>query len=169
MYSFGEILELQLLYVTSSYPLALKSKNPCVYTIRYTSINMAIYLVLASVPLVWLCFTAYCLFRNHQRALELNVPIVYALISSYNPIWIVFQTAFPFIFNIIPFNAIPFLRYSRLGWEFHDRSKTFERLGDAWVLVTPDKIWLYVAQADAAYEIFSRGRDFGRAVWMLGN
>lgn len=130
---------------------------------------MTFYLVLASIPLVWLCFTAYRLFRNHQRALELNVPIVYAPISSDTPIWIAFQTAFPVIFKLIPFSAIPFLRYCRIGWEFHDRSKTHERLGDAWVLVTPDKNWLYVAQADAAYEIFSRHRDFERAVWMLGN
>lgn len=129
---------------------------------------MAIYFVLASVPLVWLCFTAHRLFRNRQRALTLNVPIVYALVSSDNPIWIALQTAFPFIFDIISLDTIPFLRYSRLGWEFHDRSKTFEKLGDAWVLVTPDKNWLYVAQADTAFEIFSRGRDFGRAVWMLG-
>ena len=130
---------------------------------------MAVYLVLASLPLVWLCFTAYRLFRNQQRASELHVPIVYALISSDNPLWIAFQTGFPVICNFIPFDAIPILRYSRLGWEFHDRSKTFERLGDVWVLVTPDKNWLYVAQADTAYEIFSRGRDFGRAVWMLGD
>lgn len=130
--------------------------------------NMGIYLVLASLPLLWVCSTAYRLFRNRQRALELNVPIVYAPISSDTPIWIALQTAFPFVFNLIPFSAIPFLRYCRIGWEFHDRSKTHERLGDAWVLVTPDKNWLYIAQADAAYEIFSRGRDFGRAVWMLG-
>ena len=129
---------------------------------------MVIYSVLASVPLVWLCFTAYRLFRNHQRALKLNVPIVYALISSDNPIWIAFQTAFPFIFDIISLDDIPSLRHSRLGWEFHDRSRTFERLGDVWVLVTPEKNWLYVAQADTAYEILSRGHDFERAVWMLG-
>ena len=129
---------------------------------------MAIYFVLASVPLVWLCYTAYRLLRNHQQASKLNVPIVYALVSSDNPLWIALQTGFPFIFDVIPLHAIPFLRHSRLGWEFHDRSKTFERLGDAWVLVTPEKNWLYVAQADTAYEIFSRGRDFGRAVWMLG-
>ena len=129
---------------------------------------MAMYLALASFPLVWLCYTAYRLSCNHRRAAELHVPIAYALISSDNPLWIAFQTAFPFIFDIIPVNAIPFLRHSRLGWEFYDRSKTFERLGDVWVLVTPEKNWLYVAQADTAYEIFSRGRDFERAVWMLG-
>ena len=76
---------------------------------------MVIYLVLASIPLVWLCIIAYRLFRNHQRALELNVPIVYALISSDNPIWIALQTAFPSLFNIIPSHILPFLRYSQLS------------------------------------------------------
>lgn len=129
---------------------------------------MIVHFILSSVPLVWLCLMAYRLFCHYQGALKLNVPIVYAVISSDNPIWIAFQTVFPFVFDIVPLDAIPFLRHSRLGWEFYDRSRTFERLGDVWVLVTPEKNWLYVAQADAAYEILSRGRDFERAVWMLG-
>ena len=130
---------------------------------------MLVYLFLASLPLVWLCTTTYCLMHNYRLALKLNVPIVYAPISSDTPLWIAFQSAFPFIFKVIPFNNLSFLRYCGLGWEFHDRSKTHERLGDAWVLVTPSKNWLYVAQAGSAYDIFARGRDFGRAVWMLGN
>ena len=130
---------------------------------------MVLYLVLASLPLVWLCSTTFGLLRNRRRALKLEVPIVYAPISSDTPLWIAIQTAFPIIHKVVPFDDISFLRYCRLGWEFHDRSKTHERLGDAWVLVTPSKNWLYVAQAGAAYEIFSRGRDFERAVWMLGS
>ena len=129
---------------------------------------MVTFLALISLPLAWVCWTAYRLIRNRKQALELKVPIVYAPISSDNPLWIAFQNAFPFVFNIIPFNDIDFLRYCRLGWEFHDRSKTHKGLGDTFVLVTPDKNWLYVAEAEAAYDIFSRGRDFGRPVWMLG-
>ena len=149
------LLEIQLLYVRFSDSIALTSKKSVSNRIDIRPQTMATYLVLASFPLVWLCYTAYRLFCNHRRASELHVPIVYALISSDNPLWIAFQTAFPFLCDIVPFESISFLRYSRLGWEFHDRSKTFERLGDAWVLVTPDKIWLYVAQADAASDVFS--------------
>lgn len=91
-----------------------------------------------------------------------------APISPDNSIWIALQTAFPFIIRRIPFGSIPLLRYCRLGWEFGDRYMTHQRLGDAWVLVTPGRNWLYVAQAEAAYDIFARGRDFGRPVFMLG-
>ena len=138
-------------------------------SVPFSPTTMVVYLILALLPLAWLITAIYGLVNNHRQALKLNVPIVYAPISSDTPIWIALQNAFPFIFKIVPFDKISCLRYCRLGWEFHDRSKTHERLGDAWVLVTPSKNWLYVAEAGAAYDIFSRGRDFGRAVWMLGN
>lgn len=129
---------------------------------------MAVYMALALIPLTWLFINAYRLLANYRRAPALHGPLVLALISPDNPIWIALQTALPCVFRHIPFQSISFLRYSRLGWEFHDRYKTHQRLGDAWVLVTPDRNWLYVAQAEAACEIFARGRDFGRPVFMLG-
>lgn len=70
--------------------------------------------------------------------------------------------------QMLPFGSIPLIRYCRLGWEFYDRYKTYRRLGDAWILVTSERNWLYVAQGQAAMEIFARGRDFGRPVFMLG-
>lgn len=74
---------------------------------------MAMYFILASVPLAWRCFTAHRLFRNNQRALKFNVPLVYTLVSSDNAIWIALQTVFPVIFAIVFLNAIPFLHYGR--------------------------------------------------------
>jgi hypothetical protein len=129
---------------------------------------MAVYMGLALIPLIWSLITAYRLLANYRRASRLGQPLVLAPISPDNSIWIALQTAFPFIFRRIPFVSIPLLRYCRLGWEFHDRYTTHQRLGDAWVLVTPDRNWLYVARAEAAYDIFARGRDFGRPVFMMG-
>ncbi len=128
---------------------------------------MAAQLLLAFVPVVWCCYNAYCLLINYRRASCLNIPIVCVLVSPDNPFWIALQTAFSYGFKYIPFDALSFTRYCRLGWEFHDRYKTHQRLGDVWMLVTPDRNWLYIAQAEAAYAVFSRGREFGRPVWML--
>ena len=89
-------IETKALHVRFSYSSTATSKNHWIPTGRYTSIEMGIYLALASIPLAWLCLKAYRLFRNHQRALELKVPIVYAPISPDTPLWIAFQTAFPF-------------------------------------------------------------------------
>lgn len=119
----------------------------------------ALYMTLVLISLTWLSLNAYRLLINYRRALSFKQPIVFAPISPNNPIWIALQTTFPFIFRRILFASIPLLRYCRLGWEFHDWYRTHERFGDAWVLVTPDRNWLYVAQGEAAYEIFFRGRD----------
>ena len=129
---------------------------------------MNIGIVLASISIAWFAFQACRLFLNYRQAMQIGLPLVFAPVSPDNPIWIALQTAFPSFFKHVPFGAVSWLRYCRLGWEFHDRYKTHERLGDAWMLVTPDKNWLYVGQGKAAHDIFSRNRDFGRPVWMLG-
>lgn len=129
---------------------------------------MELLLLLACMPVGWALYNAYCLLLNYRRASSLHLPVICVLVSPENPIWIALQTGASFVFRRLPFEAFPVTRYSRLGWEFHDRYKTYERVGELWVLVTPNRNWLYVAQAEAAYEIFTRGRDFGRPVWMLG-
>lgn len=127
----------------------------------------SITLLFTAVPLLWMLWGAYNLYINYQQASKLHVPLVFAPVSPDNPMWIAIQTAFPLVFRHVPFQSIPWIRYCRLGWEFHDRYRTHERLGDAWILVTPNRNWLYVANNEAAADIFSRSRDFGRPVWML--
>ena len=130
--------------------------------------EMAILILLVVFATSWCLYNLYCLRINHRRASQLNVPSVFVFISPDNPIWIAIQTALPVVFWHVPFHYFSFTRYSRLGWEFHDRYKTSQRFGDAWMLVTPARNWLFVSKAEAACDIFSRGRDFGRPVWMLG-
>lgn len=125
-------------------------------------------LLLSFVPGAWILYNAYCLMVNYRRASQLKIPTVCIPVSPDSPVWLALQTGFTSVFKYIPFDAVSFTRHCRLGWEFHDRYKTNERLGDAWMLVTRDRNWLYVAQAEAAHDIFSRSREFGRPVWMLG-
>ena len=128
---------------------------------------MAILILMALVPMVWCFYNTCCLLVNYRRASQLDIPIICVPISPDNPLWIALQTAFSSSFKYIPFDAFSVTRYCRLGWEFHDRFKTHLRLGDVWILVTPDKNWLHIAQAETAHDIFLRNRDFGRPVWML--
>ena len=118
--------------------------------------------------LAWLLYNCYCLLQNYRRASRLELPMVLIPVSPTNTLWIALQTTFSSLFQWIPFDSTSFTRHCRLGWEFHDRYETHQRLGDAWLLVTPHYNWLYVAEAEAATEIFSRNKDFGRPVWMLG-
>lgn len=124
--------------------------------------------LLILLPFAWLVYKARCLLLNYRRASPLNLPVVWAPVSPDSQVWIAIQVAFSSILKYLPLEASSLTRHCRLGWEFYDRYKTHERLGNAWVLVTPHRNWLYVADAEAAHEIFSRGRAFGRPVFMLG-
>jgi hypothetical protein len=128
-----------------------------------------LYLILPILLLfAWLLYKVRCLLLNYRRAASLNLPIVWASVSPDSQVWIVIQVGFSSIMKYVPLEAFSYTRYCRLGWEFHDRYKTHERLGNAWLLVTPHRVWLYVVESEAAHEIFSRGRDFGRSVFMQG-
>lgn len=119
--------------------------------------------------LSFLLYNVYSLYLNYKNASALGLPRVVSPITPDNPLWIAFQTIFKTIIRRFPFGAFSFTKHTRLGWEFHDRFHTHVRLGDAWVLVTPTRNWVFVANAEAVTDIFSRGRDFVRPVWMLGN
>ncbi|MCJ1385982.1 hypothetical protein MMC17_009107 [Xylographa soralifera] len=73
------------------------------------------------------------------------------------------------IFKRLPLDSVSFTRCCRFGWEFKDRYTTHLRLGDAWILVTPEKNWLFVVDVDAVSDIFARGRDFTRPTWMYAS
>ena len=128
------------------------------------------YLLLAFLlPLTGLLFYGVCaICVNYVNARKLSLPIIIIPISPDNPLWIAFQISFSRLLRHFPFEATSFTRHCRLGWEFHDRFRTHARLGDAWILVTPAKNWLYVANDKAVNDIFSRSRDFVRPIWMLG-
>lgn len=127
---------------------------------------MALLFSVACVVLLWFLYNIYCFLSNYRRASQLEIPVVIAPISPDNPLWIALQTGFSSIFRYIPFEIFSFTRHCRLGWEFHDRYKTHQRLGDSWILVTPDRNWFHTSKAEVAYDILSRSRDLGRPVWM---
>ncbi|THV49226.1 hypothetical protein BGAL_0205g00030 [Botrytis galanthina] len=115
----------------------------------------------------FLLYNVYSLYLNYKDASALGLPRVISPITPDNPLWIALQTIFKTAVRQFPFGAVSFTRHTRLGWEFHDRFHTHVRLGDAWVLVTPTRNWICVANAATVTDIFSRGRDFVRPIWML--
>ena len=124
--------------------------------------------ILLTLPTLWTLYSTYCLLVNYLKALKLGLPIIIVPVTPESPLWIAFQTAFGSVLRFLPFAATSFTRHCRLGWEFEDRYQTHARLGDVWMLVTPARNWLYVANAEAVTEIFGRGRDFINPAWMLG-
>lgn len=129
---------------------------------------MGVLPLIALFPIAWFSYNAYCLYQNLQQARRLKIPTICVLVSPDNPLWIALQASLSFLFRYVPLDAFSFTRYCHLGYEYRDRYRTHQRLGDAWVLVTPNKNWIYLAQAEAAVEVYSRNRDFVRCLWMLG-
>ncbi|RYO79854.1 hypothetical protein DL766_003109 [Monosporascus sp. MC13-8B] len=127
---------------------------------------MIVQLFLGSV-LAYLLWSIICLEINARKARSLKVPFVRIPIDSNNVPWTIVQ---PHVWNIldrlpIKWSSYPdFVRYSRRGWHFADKSETHVRLGPVWALVTPVAIYLHFADADAINEIFTRRTDFVRPI-----
>jgi hypothetical protein len=68
----------------------------------------------------------------------------------------------------LPFSDNNFTRYNYRGWEMDDRLRTHQELGDAFVMVSPGRIWLYIANPDTLTDVFRRRLDFPRCVELTG-
>ncbi|KAL8837432.1 MAG: hypothetical protein Q9170_002516 [Blastenia crenularia] len=128
---------------------------------------MTLYLFLAVVlilpPAAWILYSWYCLWQNYQIARKIGVPLIIIPISHENPLWMVVDKKFFIpLFERFPFGTGTFTRYNWRGWEFADKSKSHEELGDVFVVVTPGRNWLYLCNAEALLDVFQRRTDFPR-------
>lgn len=72
------------------------------------------------------------------------------------------------VLSWIPFGSGSFTRYAHRGWDVHDRAKTFLELGDAFILVTTGRNWLYICNADTLMELLQRKSEFRRPLEIMG-
>lgn len=77
-----------------------------------------------------------------------------------NPLWVISQKLFLSLIKNLPFGLGSFSRYNVRGWVYYDKYKMHAELGDAWLNVTPGENMLYIADPDAAIDVFSRRKDF---------
>ncbi|KAI0402397.1 cytochrome P450 [Xylaria palmicola] len=90
------------------------------------------------------------LAQNYFAARQIGLPIRVIPISHTNPI--------PFI------GSSSFTRYNYRAWELADRYYSHAEMGDAFIMVTPGRNWLYVANPAALMDIFCRRIDFPRCL-----
>lgn len=127
--------------------------------------------ILGSV-VAYMIWTFVELELNVRKARQLDVPYIRLPIDSNNVLWTISQ---PYVWNMLdrlpfPWFSYPdFVRYSRRGWHYVDRSDTHVRLGPVWALVTPVAIYMHFADPNAINEIFTRRRDFVRPVKEYSN
>ena len=111
--------------------------------------------------------TTVCIVQNYRIARTMGVPIRVMPISPMNPFWaLVDRKVMIFLRKYIGDNT--FTRFNWRGWELRDRCRSFEEMGDVWVLVNPFMNWLQINDPDAIMAISRRGVDFGRPPWING-
>ncbi|KAI0006870.1 cytochrome P450 [Xylariaceae sp. FL0662B] len=115
-----------------------------------------------SSTVVWITYSWLCLLRNYFTARKVGVPIRVIPISHGNPFWMIVDKKVLSIVKRLPFGSGSFTRYNWRGWEVEDRCRSHLEMGDAYMLVTPDKNWLYLCNPETLMEVFRRRTDFPR-------
>lgn len=118
--------------------------------------------VFIAIPLTWIIWSAVALAVNYTSARKFKLPIITIPFSPNNAMWIILQSWFLPLLERFPFGNGTFTRYCRWGFEFPDKAKTYQELGDTWILCTPESNWVYTCDADAVKDLFSRRTDFVR-------
>ncbi|KAI0189453.1 cytochrome P450 [Astrocystis sublimbata] len=105
------------------------------------------------------------LARNYLIARRIGLPIRVIPISHGNPFWMLVDRRVLALVKRIPLiGNSSFTRYNSRGWEVADRYYSHAEMGDAFVVVTPGRNWLYVADPEALVDIFRRRTDFPRCL-----
>ncbi|KAF7861433.1 hypothetical protein EAF04_007998 [Stromatinia cepivora] len=122
------------------------------------------YLVIASLLLLPMSFgiwNIFCLVKNYRIASQIGIPIRILIASGDNPVWILVSGIVLPIIKAV-FGDCDVARYSRPGWEFRDKYRMHQELGDVVIHVSAGRNWLYICNAEAVNEIFKRRDDFDR-------
>ncbi|KAM7213923.1 Cytochrome P450 [Rhypophila decipiens] len=126
--------------------------------------------ILLILTLSWILYWTTRLLRNYLAARRMSpgIPIIIIPIDHTTALWsIIDRQCLSFLDRIIPFGWVKrtrLWRYNKRGWEVRDRYHTHRELGDAYAMVSPSKIWIFVADPDATAEILRRETDFPRCL-----
>jgi hypothetical protein len=134
-----------------------------------SSIMFAFLLSFLVLPVTWAAWSVYTLSVNYAAAKKIGVPIVILPVSSGNPVWMLLADIIvPLLQKNSSMRSWPLVRFGRRSWEFKDKGKIHQEIGDLFVMVTPVKNWLYVCNADTLAEIMQRRNEFIRPKEILG-
>ncbi len=92
------------------------------------------------------------LARNYLVARRIGIPIRVIPIDHTNPLWLVVDRKVLAYVRKLPgfLGDNSFTRYNYRTWEMHDRQRPHEEMGDAFVIVTPARIWFYCSSCHSS-------------------
>lgn len=133
-------------------------------------IDMVWLLLLGSALAALILRNLISLLANYQSARQIGLPIIISPIFSLNPFWILLHRCTPILpfLKSLPFHLGKWARCNYIGWQFAEKHALHKELGDAFLLVSPSKIELMVADADAVNVILGRRKEYIKPAMMYG-
>jgi hypothetical protein len=91
--------------------------------------------------------SGFSLARNYLVARRIGLPVRVIPIDHTNPLWLaVDRKVLSYVRRLPGFlGDNSFTRYNFRAWEMYDRLRPHQEMGDAFVIVTPARIWFYCA------------------------
>ncbi|KAK3986953.1 putative cytochrome P450 [Cladorrhinum sp. PSN332] len=110
--------------------------------------------------------SAFSLARNYLIARRIGLPVRVILFDHTNPLWLAADRKVLSYVRRLPgfLGDNSFTRYNFRAWEMYDRQRPHQEMGDAFVIVSPAKIWFYLANPEGLMECFRRRTDFPRCI-----
>lgn len=148
--------------------------SPTAFHEHPTLISIAVHYLLsisfkmALFSTVFLCialpYTLWCcqsLFANYRKAQKSGFPIIVCPANTSNILWMLFSVTFrTLLAQYLPSFAYDHVKAGIYGWEFICRYELFARIGSSFILVTPGKNELWVADPEVTHSILMGKNDF---------
>lgn len=113
-------------------------------------------------------YWAACLLQNYRRAREIGLPIKVIPFDHLNPLWAVLDRKIVPIVRRLPF-GLGDNSFTRFNWRGFDRvegTRSHDEMGDAFTIVTPAYLWVYINDPDTVLDCLRRKSDFKHPVMM---
>jgi hypothetical protein len=125
-----------------------------------------IYMLSIALLLLWLSYTAYTgylLLQNYLVARRVGIPVRVIPINPENPLWMILDKRFIVpLFEKLPFGPGTFTRFNWRGWEFADKYRAHEEMGDVFLMVTSGRLWIHLCNPEALVEVLRKDKEFPR-------
>lgn len=107
-------------------------------------------------------YSAICLLQNYVAARKIGVPVRIIPVDHINPLWYLVSQQVVALLRQLPFGLSDnnITRYNYMGFEIPLRWKSHEEMGDAYILCTPSRNWLYLGNPEEITAMMKRNSDF---------
>ncbi|TVY45728.1 Cytochrome P450 [Lachnellula subtilissima] len=116
--------------------------------------------VIASVAIALLVWPVGNTFRHYMKARKIGLPIVLTPAIPLHPFWMLLVPLVGPLTSSLPGYLGEFLNFGRFTWYFQTKMRILEKLGPAFVIVSPGGMQIQLCDGNAVEELLYRSNDF---------